>query len=45
MQCEYCGGPINAKPKVLELQTFSDFSVALTARAITGKNMQAEYSQ
>jgi DNA-binding Lrp family transcriptional regulator len=25
MQCEYCGGPINAKPKVLEFANFQRF--------------------
>lgn len=25
MQCEYCGGPINAKPKVLEFANFERF--------------------
>ena len=25
MQCEYCGGPINSKPKVLEFANFQKF--------------------
>jgi hypothetical protein len=25
MQCEYCGGPINSKPKVLEFANFQRF--------------------
>ena len=25
MQCEYCGGPIHAKPKVLEFANFQRF--------------------
>jgi transposase-like protein len=25
MQCEYCGGPINGKPKVLEFANFQRF--------------------
>jgi DNA-binding Lrp family transcriptional regulator len=45
MQCEYCGGPINGSPKYLSLQIFSDFSVALAARTITGQSMQAGYNQ
>ena len=28
MQCEYCGGPIHAKPKVLEFANFQRFSAA-----------------
>jgi ribosome-binding protein aMBF1 (putative translation factor) len=25
MQCEYCGGPINGKPKILEFANFQRF--------------------
>jgi DNA-binding Lrp family transcriptional regulator len=30
MQCEYCGGPINGKPKVLEFANFQRFFCCVT---------------
>jgi predicted transcriptional regulator len=32
MQCEYCGGPINGKPKVLEFANFQRFFCCLGCR-------------
>ena len=45
MQCEYCGGPIHAEPKILSLQTFRAFSAALAAKTTIGKSMRVGYSQ
>jgi Lrp/AsnC family leucine-responsive transcriptional regulator len=45
MQCEYCGGPIHAEPKILSLQTFRAFSAALAAKTTIKKSMKAGYSQ
>ena len=44
MQYEYCGGPINGKPKVLEFANFQRFFAALAARTITERSMQEEYT-
>ena len=32
MQCEYCGGPINSKPKVLEFANFQRFFCCIGCR-------------
>lgn len=32
MQCEYCGGPINGKPKVLEFANFQRFFCCVTCK-------------
>ena len=32
MQCEYCGGPINSKPKVLEFANFQRFFCCVTCK-------------
>jgi Lrp/AsnC family leucine-responsive transcriptional regulator len=32
MQCEYCGGPINGKPKVLEFANFQRFFWCITCK-------------
>jgi Lrp/AsnC family leucine-responsive transcriptional regulator len=32
MQCEYCGGPINGKPKVLEFANFQRFFCCITCK-------------
>jgi DNA-binding Lrp family transcriptional regulator len=43
MQCEYCGGPIQANPKCLSLLTFRDFSAALAAKTTIRKSVKAGY--
>jgi hypothetical protein len=32
LQCEYCGGPINGKPKVLEFANFQRFFCGTTCK-------------
>ncbi|MDQ3835704.1 MAG: AsnC family transcriptional regulator [Thermoproteota archaeon] len=32
MQCEYCGGPINGKPKILEFANFQRFFCCVTCK-------------
>jgi DNA-binding Lrp family transcriptional regulator len=32
MQCEYCGGPINSKPKVLEFANFQRFFCCISCK-------------
>ena len=43
MQCEYCGGPINSKPKVLEFANFRDSSAVLAAKTSIRKSRKAGY--
>jgi DNA-binding Lrp family transcriptional regulator len=43
MQCEYCGGLIQANPKCLSLLTFRDFSAALAAKTTIRKSVKAGY--
>ena len=34
MQCEYCGGPINGKPKVLEFANFQRFFCCIGCKSV-----------
>ena len=40
MQCEYCGGPINSKPKVLEFASFQRFFCCIGCK----NNYKAKYA-
>ena len=45
MQCEYCSGPINGKPKVFEFANFQRFFCCIGCRIIIERSTQAGYSQ
>jgi DNA-binding Lrp family transcriptional regulator len=43
--CEYCGGPINGKPKVQEFENFQRFFCCIGCKNNYRESMQVEYSQ
>jgi hypothetical protein len=43
MQCEYCGGPIDAKPKVLEFANFQRFFCCIGCKNHYKERMKTGY--